>query len=309
MSAETPIEAARRAERAVWKQHELAVKEQTIEVGDARRRVRVLECGDPAGTPLVLVGGGLGEALSWAGLLAELGDFRCITLDRPGSAFSDGVDFGVVDVRRLAVDVLSAVLDAAGLETAAFVGNSMGAWWSLQLAVERPTRVQRLVLVGCPAVILDTAAPLPMRLISLPVVGRALVSALVPASPAKARGLPVFLGHPEQVGERWSDATAEAYYGLAHLPDYRRSWLTLLRRFLRARGANPAMSITADQLKRVTQPTLFLWGARDNFGPPSVGRAAVAAMSDARMEVVGVGHLPWWDDPAGCARHVREFVR
>ena len=67
-------------------------------------------------------------------------------------------------------------------------------------------------MLGCPAVILNTAAPLPMRLMSVPVLGRGLVKLMTPASPAKAREVPAFLGHPVQVGQHWSEIEAEAYY-------------------------------------------------------------------------------------------------
>ena len=82
---------------------------------------------------------------------------------------------------------------------------------------------------------------------------------MVPATSAKARDLPGFLGHPVQVGQRWSESEAEAFYRLGHLPDFRRSWLTLLSRFLRPWGSNPRMRITAHELRGVAQPTLFIW--------------------------------------------------
>jgi pimeloyl-ACP methyl ester carboxylesterase len=131
---------------------------------------------------------------------------------------------------------------------------------------------------------------------------------MVTSGPAKARGIPGFLGHPKHVGGRWSEAQAEAVHRLSQLPNFRRSWTTLLRRFLRLSGANPELTISADQLRTVTQPTLFLWGSGDNFGSPDVGRAAVAQMADARLEIVGIGHLPWWDDPQTCARFIRDFA-
>jgi len=59
----TPEDAVRESERAVWKQHRLTVQERFVTAGD--RRVRVLECGDPAGAPIVFVQGGLGEATGW----------------------------------------------------------------------------------------------------------------------------------------------------------------------------------------------------------------------------------------------------
>jgi len=241
--------------------------------------------------------------------MARLTDFRCISLDRPGTGFSDGVDFLEVDERQLAVDVLQAVLDVAEVGDASFVANSMGGWWTLQLAMQVPARVSRMILMGCPAVILNTSAPFPMRLISVPILGRHMVKSIGPASPAKARELPTFLGHALEVGERWPQVKAEIAYAFARLPDVQRSWSTLLRRFLRPWGSNRQMRISAGELRGITQPTLFVWGQDDPFGSPDAGRVATSVMSDARLAVVGRGHNPWWDVPDGCARVVREFVR
>ena len=302
------ITAARSAERELWQHYGLTVVERYIGIDNPRIRVRMLECGSPSGEPLIFVQGGLGEAFGWAALLAKLADFRCITLDRPGGGLSDGVDFLDVDVRKLAVDVLDAVLDAAGVPQAAFVANSMGGWWTFQLAMAAPARVSRMVMLGCPAVILNTSAPFPMRLMSLPVLGRALVKLMSPASATKARDLPRFLGHPSEVGQRWSEAEAGAFYRFGNLPNVQRSWRTLLRRFLTMTGPNRGMRITADELRGVAQPTLFLWGKNDPFGSPGDGRVATDLMPEARLEVVGIGHMPWWDAADECARLVREFL-
>jgi 2-hydroxy-6-oxonona-2,4-dienedioate hydrolase len=214
-----------------------------------------------------------------------------------------------VDVRKLAADALQAVLDAAEVGHATFVANSMGGWWTFQLAMRAPARVSRMVMIGCPAVILDTSAPLPMRLISVPVLGRGLVKLMTPSSAANARDLPRFLGHPVEVGQRWPEAEAEAVYCFGNLPNAQGSWLTLLRRFVKPWGSSREMRISADQLRSVAQPTLFVWGGDDPFGSPDAGRVAMELMPNARLEIVGRGHLPWWDEPEACAHLVREFVQ
>ncbi|MGH7476552.1 MAG: alpha/beta fold hydrolase [Longimicrobiales bacterium] len=302
------ISAAREAERELWQEYGLNMVERFIELDNPRLRVRMLECGSPSGDPVMFVQGGLGEAWGWAALLARLTDFRCITLDRPGGGLSDGIDFLEVNVRKVAVGVLQAVLDAAAVRQAAFVANSMGGWWTFQLAMQAPARVSRMVMIGCPAVIPNTSAPLPMRLMSLPVLGRGLVKLMSPANATKARDLPRFLGHPAPVGQRWSEAEAETVYRFGNLPNVQSSWRTLLRRFLRLWGSSRGMRITPDELRSVKQPTLFIWGKNDPFGSSDAGRAATDLMAEARLEVVGIGHLPWWDEPDECARLVREFL-
>jgi pimeloyl-ACP methyl ester carboxylesterase len=51
-----------------------------------------------------------------------------------------------------------------------------------------------------------------------------------------------------------------------------------------------------------------LWGTNDPFGAVDAGRSAAAIMPSARLEVVGIGHLPWWDDAEACAGQIRQFM-
>ncbi|WP_300678293.1 alpha/beta hydrolase [Nocardioides sp.] len=103
------------------------------------------------GHPIVLVhGGGPGatgfsnyspniEAIAAAG-------FRVIAPDLPGWGDSDAVDFATYNP----IDAVCELLDALGIEKAAFVGNSMGGHTSLRMAIERPERVSHLITMGAP---------------------------------------------------------------------------------------------------------------------------------------------------------------
>lgn len=57
-------------------------------------------------------------------------------------------------MRSLAQAFLGECLDALQLDRTAIVANSMGAWWSTQLALAAPQRVRAMVHVGCPALLL-----------------------------------------------------------------------------------------------------------------------------------------------------------
>jgi pimeloyl-ACP methyl ester carboxylesterase len=92
------------------------------------------------------------------------------------------------------------------------------------------------------------------------------------------------------------------------LPAYRAAWLSLLETSLTARGARQELVFGEDELRRVIQPTLFIWGTNDPFGTLDVARRACGVMPNAQLEVVGVGHLPWLDDPVRCGRLALEFL-
>jgi pimeloyl-ACP methyl ester carboxylesterase len=51
------------------------------------------------------------------------------------------------------------------------------------------------------------------------------------------------------------------------LPGFEHTFLTTLGRLVRVRGAQPEMVLTVDDLSRIEQPNLFIWGADDPFAP------------------------------------------
>jgi aminoacrylate hydrolase len=98
------------------------------------------------GEPLLLLAGVGGTTTDWGPNLPTLQTrFRAITLDHRGVGRSRAV--GTLTIERLAADV-EAVMDDAGIERANFVGWSMGGIIAQHLAVQRPARIGRLVLVA-----------------------------------------------------------------------------------------------------------------------------------------------------------------
>jgi pimeloyl-ACP methyl ester carboxylesterase len=232
-----------------------------------------------------------------------------VVVDRPGFGLSDGFDYRGTPLRRHAVAFLESVLDALDIERAAFVGNSMGGLWSFWLAMDRPERVSALAQMGSTALILDTRAPLPMRLLSVRGLNGIMLAAEKP-SPEQARKFLARLGHdPAVIGGRLPEEYFEMLSASQELPDYARAWLTLVERCLTLRGAVSDVHLGEEELRRVRQPTLFVWGDGDVFGGPEIGERAVQAMPSAEIKVVRGGHLPWLDEPADCAEAVSKFLQ
>ena len=298
--------AAAAAERRLFEQHRLTMNEHLVDVPGYGLQVRVVETG--RGTPVVLVNGGVGDAWPLTRLMAQLPGMRLLAVNRPGGGLSDPIDHRRVDLRRLAVDCLSAVLDRFGLDSAPLVGNSMGGLWASWFALARPQRVSRFVQLGCPALILDTSAPLPMRLLSVPILNRILVRAMVPASREKARDFPRFLGHGDQTCSGLSDAEVDCAYLFPRLPTYEGAWLSLMERVLTPFGARPDVRLGEHDLAQLRQPVLFLWGERDPMGGPEVARRAAEAVPHAQLEILeGTGHLPWFDYEERCGSMIADF--
>jgi len=100
------------------------------------------------GAPLIFAHGAGGNALSWWQQTAFFSArYRCITFDHPGFRFSEWLVPGD-DASANYGNVLGQFLDHLGIESAAFVAQSMGGWSCLRLAIDAPDRVSALVMAA-----------------------------------------------------------------------------------------------------------------------------------------------------------------
>ncbi len=113
--------------------------------------LHVVEWGDPAGRPLVILHGGAHDASHWAAVCRHLSQsFRCIVPDQRGHGSSDRAPDGDYSCQAQVAD-LRALSEALELERFALVGHSMGGLNALHFAGSWPERVTALVLVDVAA--------------------------------------------------------------------------------------------------------------------------------------------------------------
>jgi pimeloyl-ACP methyl ester carboxylesterase len=294
------------AEQRLFARYGLEYKTHFVELHEPKLSVRVLEVGE--GRPVLMVPGGAGDAWPYAPLMAELNGWRMIVVNRPGGGLSDAIDFRTADVRRLAVETLRAVADAFDLERTPIVSNSMGGLWSFWFALEHPERVSNMVQMGCPALVLDTSAPLFMRLLGVPGINGVIAPVMQPKSADGALQGLRSQGSSQQDIDRMPEEAAEAAYQFFNLPTYLDTWKTLIAAVANLTGANPKYRLGPDQLQRVQQPVQFVWGEKDPFGDLDVARQAAEIIPDARLYEMETGHLPFMDRPQETGRVIREFL-
>jgi esterase len=108
-----------------------------------------------AGPPVVVLHGLFGAAVNWTTIARRLGTrFHVIAADLRNHGASPWAE--AMDYRALADDV-AALLDAQGLAAASIIGHSMGGKAAMALALARPARVTRLVVVDIAPVARATA--------------------------------------------------------------------------------------------------------------------------------------------------------
>lgn len=271
-----------------------------------RTHVLHVKAEEQATLPLVFIHGGGCFAAIWAPLLARLSGHPLFAVDRPGFGLTDPIDQHPGTLRRDAVAFLTGLLDALRIEKGVLVANSMGSLWTFWMALDQPSRVERMVHIGCPALLLDTGAPLPLRLLATPVVGR-LMMTLNPPSQESVRTTLEAMGEANALRE--DPALGEAWLAAEQLPSFGEAWRSVLRSVLTVFGPREGVSLTCDTLDRVGPPTLLIWGEEDHFGSVETARRAVGCLPDAEYSVVPGGHLPWLDAPNRTAHFIRKFVQ
>lgn len=109
----------------------------------------VVASGDPARPPLVLLHGAGSNAFMWMGDVAAWAEhFRVYAVDVIGEPTESAPSRPPRDGPAYA-EWLDDVMAGLGLERAAFVGLSLGGWLTLDYAIRRPERVERLAVL-CP---------------------------------------------------------------------------------------------------------------------------------------------------------------
>jgi pimeloyl-ACP methyl ester carboxylesterase len=260
-----------------------------------------------AGPPLLYVHGGLSGAFEVVPILAALAEkHRVVAVDRPGHGLADPFDYRGVDLLDHGRTFLGDIVDALHLPTVNVVANSMGALLSVAFAIDAPTRVPRLALVGAPVGI-ARRPPLSMLPVGLPLIGQRLGRYLF--SNATRDGNRKFWGqviveHPERVDDLVLDVD------VAHTRRNVESMLSLIACIAdwRRLGYRREL-ILGERWQAVTTPTLLVWGEHDAFGSPEEGEAVVAANPNFRLvRIAGAGHDPWFDEPGRVVAEIERFI-
>lgn len=236
--------------------------------------------GDPSNPTLLLING-LGSqcinyADEWCQRFVDQG-YHVVRFDNRDTGLSsklDDTDYALADMANDAI----AVLDAVGAEQAHVMGLSMGGMIVQRLAIDHPGRLLSVTSVMSRTGEEEYGQSAPDAL------------AVLMAPPAESReeyienhvkALRVYGSKPEWLDDDISrDRAAAAYDRCFCPPGVGRQMMAVMRDGSRA-----------DDLRKVTVPTLVLHGSRDTLIDPSGGRRTAELIPGARyVEIEGMGH-------------------
>jgi pimeloyl-ACP methyl ester carboxylesterase len=247
--------------------------------------------GDPKGHPVVLIHGYTDNARDWVPLVPYLSpQLRLILVDLRGHGQSSRPECCYTRL-DFAYDI-KLLLDALHVERADIVGHSLGSIIAQTFAEFWPERTRRVVLIS------STGGPRPGAAPRRPAYDyaaqiRKLKEPIGPDSPFMlewwSSPTPV---DPDFIRRQRRDAAAIPL----------RVWLAVLDQGL----------IDSDlqrTLPKLTAPVLLIWGEKDPIMGEDVRRTLREALPHAEVRIFpGLGHNPFWEDPAQCAAVIDAFL-
>ena len=247
--------------------------------------------GDPAGPPVVLIHGYTDNARDWVPLVPYLSPhFRLILVDIRGHGASGKPECCYTRI-DFAYDV-KLLLDALHITQADIVGHSLGSIIAQTFAEYWPERTRRVVLISSSGGHRPGAAPVKPAYDFVAEI-RKLKDPIDPESPFMiawwSSPTPV---DPDFLRRQRRDAAAIPL----------RVWLAVLDQGI----VDTDLQRT---LPRLTAPTLLIWGSKDPIMEEEVRQTLRAALPQAQVKIFdGLGHNPFWEDPAACAQVINAFL-
>lgn len=178
------------------------------------------------------------------------------------------------------------LLSALGVERAAVVGHGWGGALALLLALEDPSRIERLVLIDAVPLLEGFNWHPAVRLWRQPLLGELAMGA------TSRRMLTRALRRATVERDVWTQERLEAVW-----EQFDQGTQRALLRLHRAADERRLAELGAE-LGTVRSAALIIWGERDPWYDPSFADAYGAALPDATVRrIADAGHWPWLDRP------------
>lgn len=239
------------------------------------------------GDPVVLIHGagpGASGLSNWARNIEALARrFRVISVDLPGFGQSDKLPIPAGFFEYYGLH-LGRLLDRLDIARAHLVGNSLGGGASMMLALRRPEKVGRLVLMG-------SGGGFPVTSV-MPTTGLKMLVGFYEAPGPSRERLKAFIKEMVVDQSAITDVLIEQRFAAATAPD------TLACPPFAFRDGRPPIpdDVWRERLDRLPHETLIVWGREDRVMPLDNGFILMKQIPNARLHVMpNCGHWAQWE--------------
>jgi pimeloyl-ACP methyl ester carboxylesterase len=297
------VRAARRADESYgataqpdWRQTDWREHLHQLELDGSK--LNYVDIGSGDATPIVFVHGLGGCWQNWLENLPRAAlDRRAIALDLPGFGLSE-MPLDEISIQGYARTV-DRFCERLGLGEVVLVGNSMGGFIAAEVAIRRPQRVERLVLVSAAGISIHSLRRRPVRTwgraaVALGAYGAANIQATIVRPRLRHIALAAVARHPTRLRP---DICWEMMNGAGHSPGFTDALNALLDYDFR------------DRLGEIRAPTLIVWGTDDMLVPVEDASEFERAIPDARKVLLeDTGHVAMIERPETFNRELMGFV-
>ncbi len=268
------------------------------------------------GSPVVFVHGlGSSGYMEWRSNLDSVAvRHRVFAPDLPG--------FGRTDKPRVRYTVpyfarfVRRYMEDRGLRSAALVGTSLGGRIALEVALEQPKMVRKLVLVntlglGRPKV---RSAQMAYGLVTVPRVGEAVMNfardALTWAPATLVRRVAArYSGASVDLNRTMDDGYLNDLREMYAAAGFREAYLSTVRSLVNPRALFGGQHDVTRRLSELKIPVHLIWGADDPLFPLAHAERASSMMGRGSLAVIyGAGHTPQAERPEEFNRVLHEFL-
>ena len=265
------------------------------------------------GSPVLFIHGlGSSGYLEWRFNLEAASDgHRVYAPDLPGFGRSEKprARYGIPYFTRF----IERYMEGRGLRSAVVVGASLGGRIALELALESPHLVRKLVLVNA----LGLGRPnvqVSYGLVTIPRLGEALMKvardALDWAPPHMIRRVAArYAGVSADLQRTMDDAYLDNLRELYAAQGYHDAYLATVRSLVTFKALFNGQHDLTRRLGEIKIPVQLIWGADDPLFPVSHAARAHTLISHSKLAVIeGAGHTPQAERPEEFNRVLRKFL-
>jgi len=229
-----------------------------------------------SGHPLLMLHGsgpGVSGTANWQNNIGTLAErFHVLAPDIVGFGDTERPETIVYSLRTW-TDHVWAFLDAQGIESASIVGNSLGGRIAMQMAIDQPDRITKMVLMGAPGVGMTLTE------------GLAALRAYRPSRDAMRDLLRNFFAvNPAMITDELVEIRYQASVANGAFETYEAM-------FNDPRHKGSELGITEEEVRAITTPTLLIHGREDKVVPLAVSVTMLGLFPNADLHVFSAcGH-------------------
>jgi pimeloyl-ACP methyl ester carboxylesterase len=258
----------------------------------------IQEAGPISGQPVLLIHGTGAWSEIWRetmSVLAENG-FRAIAIDVPPFGYSEKPDGPEAYSRKNQAERIIGILDTLNIKKIILVGHSVGGRPTIEVALEAPDRVQKLILVDPALGFLENSDNFQQNNPSW------IISTLFEIRPLRKAVLATYGTNPLFTKKLFKsfvsnvDAVTEPRVKMLQQPLVVQNTTDAYGDWLQYLVVEKDTSLASDfsNFSKLKMPVSIIWGSTDTVTPLWQGEALKKLIPNSELTVIdGVGHIPY----------------